>query len=168
MNGYQKTFAHSSLSLLVLSICLINFYLLWSIALYLFNRQVWVLAIKQGGCYVLSIFFLFICLPSVLWHYWFGIRKSIRLVKNWVVTCWSEEQMIYWCYCHPTISCFVKIEIGLSFLVGMLRRSNLNWNVVGFHPFLRIQNLTDFQTHSDSDSAVILESPHPSLVAFRH
>ena len=26
--------------------------------------------------------------PSVLWHCWFGIRKSIRPVKNWVMKCW--------------------------------------------------------------------------------
>ena len=27
-------------------------------------------------------------LPSVLWHCWLGIRKSIRPVKNWVMRCW--------------------------------------------------------------------------------
>jgi len=27
-------------------------------------------------------------LPSVLWHCWLGIRKSIRLIKNWVTRCW--------------------------------------------------------------------------------
>jgi len=26
--------------------------------------------------------------PSVLWCYWFGGRKGIRPVKNWVVGCW--------------------------------------------------------------------------------
>ena len=26
--------------------------------------------------------------PSVLWCCWFGDRKGIRLVKNWVVRCW--------------------------------------------------------------------------------
>jgi len=27
-------------------------------------------------------------LPSVLWHRWLGIRKSIQPVKNWVMRCW--------------------------------------------------------------------------------
>jgi len=27
-------------------------------------------------------------LPSVLWHCWLDIRKSIRPVKNWVMRCW--------------------------------------------------------------------------------
>jgi len=34
---------------------------------------------------------------------------------------WCEAQMIYiwssWCHCHPIISCFIKIQIGLTFLV---------------------------------------------------
>jgi len=34
---------------------------------------------------------------------------------------WSEVQLICmwssWCYCHPIISCFIKIEIGLTFLL---------------------------------------------------
>jgi len=34
---------------------------------------------------------------------------------------WSEVRMIYirssWCHCHRIISCFIKIQIGLSFLV---------------------------------------------------
>jgi len=27
-------------------------------------------------------------LPSVLWHCWLGVRKSIRPVKNWGMRCW--------------------------------------------------------------------------------
>jgi len=34
---------------------------------------------------------------------------------------WSEVQMICiwssWCHCHPIISCFIEIQIGLTFLV---------------------------------------------------
>ena len=45
--------------------------------------------------------------------------------ENWVIRCWygrlsgAEVQMMSckWCYCHPVISCFVKIQIGLTFLV---------------------------------------------------
>jgi len=33
---------------------------------------------------------------------------------------WSEVQLICtwssWCYCHPISSCFIKIQIGLTFL----------------------------------------------------
>jgi len=68
---------------------------------------------------------------SVLWHCWLGIRKSIRSVKNWVMrygywvwvwlSVWSEVQMLCiwssWCHCHPIISCFIKIRLGLTFLV---------------------------------------------------
>jgi len=34
---------------------------------------------------------------------------------------WSDVQMICiwssWCHCHPIVSCFIKIQIGLTFLV---------------------------------------------------
>jgi len=34
---------------------------------------------------------------------------------------WSEVQMICisssWCHCHPIISCFIKIQIDLTFLL---------------------------------------------------
>jgi len=60
--------------------------------------------------------------PSVRWHCWLGVRKSIRPVIG-VVTVWSKLQMICiwssWCHCqcHPIISCFIKIQIDLTFLV---------------------------------------------------
>jgi len=63
--------------------------------------------------------------PSVLWHCWLGVRKSIRPVKKWVMgvlawlSVWSVVQMICiwpsWCHCHPIISCFSKIQNGLPF-----------------------------------------------------
>jgi len=38
-----------------------------------------------------------------------------------LLSVWSEVQMICiwssWCHCHPVISCFVKIQNGLTFLV---------------------------------------------------
>jgi len=65
--------------------------------------------------------------PSVLWHCWLGVRKSIRPVKKlndevlaWLFV-WSEVRMICiqssWCLCHRIISCFIKIQIGLTFLL---------------------------------------------------
>jgi len=68
-------------------------------------------------------------LPSVLWHCWLGVRKSVRPLNKlsdemlaWV-SVWSEVQRIYryfwlsWCHYHLIISCFIKIQIGLTFLV---------------------------------------------------
>ena len=64
-------------------------------------------------------------LPSVLWRRWLGDRKGIRPEKIWSdeVLAWlsvcNEVQTICiwfdWCHCHPVISCFSKIQNGLSF-----------------------------------------------------
>ena len=65
------------------------------------------------------------CLSLVLWHCWLGGRKGIRPVKIWSdevlawLSVWSKVQIICiwfsWCHCHPIISCFSKIQNGLSF-----------------------------------------------------
>ena len=45
-------------------------------------------------------------LPSVLWHCWLGVRKSIRpvAIEWWGVVVWSEVQIVCiwysWCHCH--------------------------------------------------------------------
>jgi len=65
--------------------------------------------------------------PSMLWRCWLGVRKRMRPVKNlsdevlaWL-SVWSELQTICmwssWCHFHPIISCFIKIQIGLTCLV---------------------------------------------------
>jgi len=48
---------------------------------------------------------------SVLWHCWFGIRKSIRPVKIWVMrwlSVWSKVQIVFiwssWCHMQVCIS----------------------------------------------------------------
>jgi len=62
--------------------------------------------------------------PSVLLTLFVGrqeehlaCKKSSNEVLAWL-SIWSKVQMVcmwsYWCYCHP---CFVKIQIGLTFLV---------------------------------------------------
>ena len=67
--------------------------------------------------------------PSLLWHCWLDIRKSMRPVK----TEWWGADVIFnleqgandlhiciwssWWHCHPTISCFFKTQTGLIFLV---------------------------------------------------
>jgi len=70
-------------------------------------------------------------LPSVLWRCWLGVRKSDGVLA-WLSD-WSEVQMICiwssWCHCHP-ISCFTKIQIGLTFLLpaypGCRRKEAVN------------------------------------------
>ena len=53
--------------------------------------------------------------PSVLWHCWFGERKGIRPVKNWVLFCWWW--WFDWSFARPiapvvttnsVIRCFTK------------------------------------------------------------
>ena len=64
-------------------------------------------------------------LPSVLWDCSLGVGKSIRPVKiEWqsagVVICLQRDAndlQSSWCHCHPIISCFVKIQNGLTLLV---------------------------------------------------
>jgi len=47
-------------------------------------------------------------------------KKLSDKVLAWL-SVWSEVQIISvwsnWCHCHPVISCFIKIQIGLIFLV---------------------------------------------------
>jgi len=47
-------------------------------------------------------------------------KKLSNEVLAWLPV-WSEVQIIriwsIWCHCHPIIPCFVKIQIGLAFLV---------------------------------------------------
>jgi len=63
-------------------------------------------------------------MPSVLWRCWFGDRKGIRPVKNWVVGCWhgclgwSADLHIAQQMPLPlTISCSSKSRLVLTFLV---------------------------------------------------
>ena len=64
-------------------------------------------------------------LPSLHWHYWFGGRKGIRPVKNWVVRCWRGYQSGAMCRLAygpadaTATHCLLlqKIQIGFTFLV---------------------------------------------------
>jgi len=58
-----------------------------------------------------------VLLPSVLWHCWLGVRKSIRPVKNWVMGYWRGYlsgvwckwfAWSSWCHCHPSSLASVK------------------------------------------------------------
>ena len=63
--------------------------------------------------------------PSVLWCCWLGGRKGIRPVNNWVVGSWRGICLERGADLHPaqliplplTVSCFSKIQIGVTFLV---------------------------------------------------
>ena len=61
--------------------------------------------------------------PSVFWHCWFGIRKSIQSAKIGMFICWVSGtndlhvvQLIP-VQRFPIISCSIKIETGLTLLV---------------------------------------------------
>ena len=64
-------------------------------------------------------------MPSVLWHCWLGGRKGIRPVKTewWgagVVICLERGADLHMAQLMPlplTVSCFSKIQIGVTFLV---------------------------------------------------
>ena len=64
-------------------------------------------------------------LPSVLWRCWLGGRKGIRPVKTewWgagVLICLERGADLHTAQLMPlpiTISCFIKIQIGFTFLV---------------------------------------------------
>jgi len=66
-----------------------------------------------------------ISVPSVHWHCWLGVRKSIRPVKNWVMRCWcgylSGARCRLFAYGpadatasqNPIISCLIKSRLVL-------------------------------------------------------
>jgi len=90
------------------------------------------LSIHSYLIYLMSFFQVITALLSVLWYCWLGIRKSIRPVKidrndvlawlpvwghRWGAKVWHIVQSS-WCYTvTPIISCFIKIQIGLTFLM---------------------------------------------------
>jgi len=68
----------------------------------------------------------FCIITNLLWHCSLGIRKSTWPLKmsNEVLARLSvcrKVQMICiwysWCHCNPIISCFIKIQTGLTFLL---------------------------------------------------
>jgi len=74
------------------------------------------------GCWHLP---LVLWLPSVLWRCWLGDRKGIRPVKTewWgagMVNCMergADLHMTQLMPLPPTVSCFSKMQIGITFLV---------------------------------------------------
>jgi len=66
-------------------------------------------------------------LPSVLWHCWLGVRKSIRPVVLARLSVRSVVQMICiwssWCHCHPSSLASVKSRMVYLSGVGLPRLS---------------------------------------------
>ena len=95
-------------------------------------------ATARPSCYLTGI--VLHCFNTVRW-------ASGRVLSNEVlalVSVWSEVQMVCnciwpsWCNCHPTISWFIEIHIGLTFLMPVYpvfpgKEAN-NW-VSAWHSF---------------------------------
>jgi len=86
-----------------------------------FTQFLWKFSLHQ-----ISFYEEVIQVPSVLWHCWLGSRKGIPPVKKlewWgagVVNCLEQCADLHMAQLMPlplTVSCFTKIEIGLTFLV---------------------------------------------------
>ena len=69
-----------------------------------------------------------VTMPSVLWHCWLGIGKSIQSIKNWVMR-WLHGYLSGSRYkwfadgpadaiATPITSCFIKVHTCLTFLVA--------------------------------------------------
>jgi len=98
-------------------------------------QDIWALySILQEN--TVHIFFYFIVLtdflvvPSVLWHSWLGNRKGIRPVKKLSGGCWhcylsglrcNSHTIIQMMPLRPTVTCFSKILIGLTFSYWLSR-----------------------------------------------
>jgi len=84
--------------------------------------RVWV-SCRMAPLFNQSIIWMFV---KVLWHCWLGVRKSIRPVNNWVwwgvgvVICLergaNDLHMVQLMPLPPIVSCFIKIQTGLTFL----------------------------------------------------
>ena len=78
-----------------------------------------------GKNLVINVYIFILLLPSVLWHCWLGGRKGIQPVKTelWgagMVICLERGADLHTAQLMPlplTVSCFTKIQIGVTFLV---------------------------------------------------
>jgi len=84
------------------------------------------------------------------WHRWLDVRKGIwpDEVLAWL-SVWSNVHMICkwfsWCHCHPIISCFIKIQNGLTFLVPAYLGC----------PGIRVSVSTVLEEHRDSPTDLL-------------
>ena len=76
------------------------------------------------ACHFIYMIGSYLNLPSVLWCYWFGVRKGIRPVKIWLMRCWrgyllersaNSLHMVQLMALPSHHVCFSKIKNGLSF-----------------------------------------------------
>ena len=86
-------------------------------------KYTWCWVIGYGSAECISVIFIsWICLPSVLWHCWLGVRKRIWPVKNWVIRWWHgylAGVRCKWFEYGPAdataICCFIKIQLVWPF-----------------------------------------------------
>ena len=87
------------------------------------SRCTWPPAMPTSSRLLLLVI-IALLLPSVLWRCWLGVRKSIRLVKIWLMRCWrgylleqsaNSLHMVQLMPLPPHPFCFIKIQNGLSF-----------------------------------------------------
>jgi len=79
-------------------------------------------------------------LPSLLWHCWLGVRKSIWPVKNWVIKCWHccmsrvsckrflaslKSRMVLPFWCRLTQVVLEKRPLNGCLSVGLLREGTM-------------------------------------------
>jgi len=92
--------------------------------------------LQLGLCSYFTLFRSpFVMQPSVLWQCWLFVRKSICLLKKLSERCWHSYlsgARCKWFACGQAdatataiICCFIKIQIGLTFL--MLAYPGLSW-----------------------------------------
>ena len=77
-------------------------------------------------------------------------KKLSEEVLAWL-TVWSEVQMICiwssWCHCHPVISCCIKIQIGLTFLVSACRLTQVVLEKRLLNRCLSVSLLLNYELH---------------------
>jgi len=98
---------------------------------------------------------------TLLWHCWLGVKKSIQPVKKFewwgagMVVCLEQVQMICiwsnWRHCHPNSSCFIKIQIGLTYLVpaypGCPGKEAVKWVSVWIQGYMTANTVTFGNSH---------------------
>ena len=107
----------------------------------------------------------------MFWRCWLDIRKNIRPVKKlsdevlaWL-SVWSELRMICtwssWCHCHPISSCFVKIQIGLTWLTQIvLEKRPLNGCL---SVYTHLVHLTNASEAHNITQLIVPSSPADSI-----
>jgi len=131
----------------------------WGLHSQMQSNSGFVSSVILNVCYSLQV------VPSVLWHWWLGVRKSIWPVKNWVLgttgmvislECGANDlQMVQLMPLPPIISCFSKIRMVYLSGAGLPR---LSWkNAVKCMCMCKPLWILCFQIYSVTLSATAVE-----------